>query len=194
MVKLMARETRADLESLRLIVSQLNGALAEASGVVQDVDRYLAEQFDIGVWALTRPFDSQRTAGDDGRDLIVTSHLAYGKVAGRNRVHVLTAVLDRAEGSDQYTQIVSEERNPWPLCPREVKLHSFAMLPELLGTLAAKAEEIASQTCRTSEAVRHLIETMGRHGDGYSEPALVGNGVGSDPDAGLFRRSRNNHH
>src|SRR5262245_29002501 len=188
----MARESRADLESLRLVVSQLNGALSEASGVVQDVDRYLAEQFDIGVWAITRPFDSQRTTGEDGRDLIVTSHLAYGKVAGRSRVHVLMAVLDKSDGSDQYTQIVSEERTPWPLCPREVKIHSFAMMPELLGTLAAKAEEIASQTCRTSETVRHLLETMGRHGDGYGEPALVGNGVGSsDLDSGLFRRPRN---
>jgi hypothetical protein len=190
MVIPMAREPRADLDSLRAIVSQLNGAVAEASGVVQDVDRYLAEEFDIGVWAISRPFDSQRTSGDDGRELLVTSHLAYGKVAGRTRLHILTATLDKGEGSDQYTQIVAEERTPWPLCPRDIKLHSFAMLPELLGTLAAKAEEIAAQTSRTSETVRHLLETMGRHGEDHGEPALVANGVGMDQDPGLFRRSR----
>src|SRR5690348_11253576 len=118
MVVNMARETRADLDSLRVIVSQLNGALSEASGVVQDVDRSLAEEFDIGVWAISRPFDSQRASADDGRELLVTSHLAYGKVAGRTRIHVLTATLEKAEGTDQFTQIVAEERTPWPLCPR----------------------------------------------------------------------------
>src|SRR3954470_24278655 len=100
MVRLMARESRADLESLRLIVSQLNGALAEASGVVQDVDRYLAEEFDIGVWAISRPFDSQRSSGDDGRELMISSHLAYGKAAGRSRIHILAATLEQGEGSD----------------------------------------------------------------------------------------------
>lgn len=187
----MARETRADLDSLRVIVSQLNGALSEASGVVQDVDRYLAEEFDIGVWAISRPFDSQRAAAEDGRELLVTSHLAYGRVAGRTRIHVLTATLEKAEGSEQFTQIVAEERTPWPLCAREAKLHSFAMLPELLGTLAAKAEEIASQTTKTSETVRQLLETMGRHAGRLSESALVTNGVGAaDGDPGLFRRNR----
>jgi hypothetical protein len=190
MVISMAHESRADLDSLRVIVSQLNGALSEASGVVQDVDRYLAEEFDIGVWAISRPFDSQLTSGDDGRELMISSHLAYGKAAGRSRIHILAATLEKGEGSDQFTQIVSEERIPWPLCPRETKLHSFAMLPELLGTLASKAEEIAAQTSRTSETVRQLLETMGRHSHGYAEPALVANGVGADPDAGLFRRSR----
>lgn len=191
----MAQELRADLDSLRVIVSQLNGALAEASGVVQDVDRYLAEEFDIGVWAISRPFDSQRAVGPDGREHLISSHLAYGKAAGRSRLHILVATLERGEGTDQFTQIVTEERVPWPLCPRETKLHSFAMLPELLGALAAKAEEIAAQTSRTSETVRHLLETMGRHSHGFEEPALVGsatatNGFGADLDSGLFKRPR----
>src|SRR3954471_18001932 len=101
----MARELRADLDSLRAVVSQLNGALSEASGVVQDVDRYLAEEFDIGVWAISRPFDSQRATGEDGRELMISSHLAYGKAAGRTRLHILAATLEKGEGSDQFTQI-----------------------------------------------------------------------------------------
>jgi len=186
----MAHELSADLDSLRVIVSQLNGALAEASGVVQDVDCYLAEEFDIGVWAISRPFDSQRAASQDGRELLISSHLAYGKTAGRNRLHVLVATLERGDGSDQFTQIVNEERVPWPLCPRETKLHSFAMLPELLGTLAAKAEEIAAQTSRTSETVRQLLETMGRHSHGFEEPALIGAGVSGDREARVLSRVR----
>ena len=186
----MAREPRADLDSLRIVVSQLNNVLAEASGIVQDVDRFLSDEFDIGVWAISRPFDSQRVSGEDGRDYLVTTHLAYGKVAGRSRLHVLTATLDKNDAGDQYTQILSEERTPWPLCPREVKLHSFAMLPELLGTLALKAEEIAAQTSRTSQTVRDLLAAMGRLDptDDEAEPAIVNREEALDFN--LFKRPR----
>jgi hypothetical protein len=64
------------------------------------------------------------------------------------------------------------------------------MLPELLGTLAAKAEEIAAQTSRTSETVRQLLETMGRHSHGFEEPALIGAGVSGDRDARVLSRVR----
>jgi len=186
----MAHEPRVDLDTLKVIISQLNGAMAEASAIVQDVDRYLSEEFDIGVWAISRPFDSQRVVIENGRECVISSHLAYGKVAGRHRLHILTATLERDEATDQYTQIVAEERTPWPLCPRETKLHSFAMLPELLGALTAKAEEIATQTSRTSEVVRQLLEMMGRHSQGVTQPTLLAESSTADLDSGLFRRSR----
>ncbi len=41
-----------------------------------------------------------------------------------------------------------------------MKLQSFAMLPELLGSLAARVEEVATQTTRTVERVRDLLDAM----------------------------------
>ena len=91
------------------------------------------------------PFDSQRVLGDDDRELVVTTHLAFGRVQGKDRIYVLKATLEKNEGKENFTRIVAEDRTPWAACSREVKLQSFAMLPELLGNLAARVEEVSTR-------------------------------------------------
>ena len=82
---------------------------------------------------------STRSAiGDDDRELIVTSHLAFGRVQGKDRIYVLKATLEQDEWKENFTKIVAEDRTPWSACPRELRLQSFTMLPELLGNLAAQ--------------------------------------------------------
>jgi hypothetical protein len=158
----MAQDLHEGLDSLTAILPQLNSAVAEATAMVHAVDQFLAEELAVGPWVASRPFDTQRAIGDDGRELLVTSHLACGRVAGKYRLHILNATLDRAEGKDQFTQIVGEERTPWLSCSREVRLQSFAMLPELLSLLASKITEITTQTTRTVETVREVLKSMGR--------------------------------
>src|SRR3954454_18276545 len=159
----MAQDLVDGLESLTAILPQLNSAVAEATAMVHAVDLFLAEELVVGPWVASRPFDTQRAIGDDGRELLVTSHLACGRVAGKYRLHVLNATLDRAEGKDQFTQIVGEERTPWLSCSREVRLQSFSMLPELLSMLATKITEITNQTTKTVETVREVLKSMGRY-------------------------------
>jgi hypothetical protein len=158
----MAQDPSEGLESLSSILPQLNTAIAEATAVVHAVDLFLAEELAVGPWVASRPFDTRRALGDDGRELVVTSHLACGRVAGKYRLHILNATLDRPDGKDQYTQIVGEERTPWLSCSREVRLQSFALLPEVLSLLAAKVSEITLQTTRTVETVREVLRSMGR--------------------------------
>jgi hypothetical protein len=194
----MAHDLSDGIESLTSILPQLNSAMAEATAVVHAVDQFLAEELAVGPWVASRPFDTQRAIGDDGRELLVTSHLACGRVAGKYRVHVLNATLDRAEGKDQFTQIVGEERTPWISCTREVRLQSFSMLPELLNLLAGKINEITAQTTRTVETVREVLKSMGRYphkvndfgdpdgDDEFAAPGFVVNSAGSD----LFKRPK----
>ena len=156
----MAQELREDMDLLRVMAPQLNAATAEAAAVVQAVDQFLGEELAFGVSAASRPFDSQPALGEDSRDLLVTSHLAYGRVAGKNRLYVLKATLETNEWKEQVTKVVAEERTPWAACSREVKLQSFAMLPELLGSLATRVEEVSSQTTKTVEKVRELLLAM----------------------------------
>jgi hypothetical protein len=156
----MGQEIPEDSDTLRGIVAQLNAAAAEAGTVVQAVDLFLGDELSIGVSAASRPFDSQRAVGDDGTELVVTSHLAYGRVQGKDRLHVLKSTLEKNAWQDDVSKAVSEERTPWPACSRELKLQSFAKLPELLGTLAARVEEVTSQTARTVATVRSLIDAM----------------------------------
>jgi hypothetical protein len=185
----MAQDLSEGLESLSAILPQLNSAMAEASAVVHAVDQFLAEELAIGPWVASRPYETQRAIGEDGRELLITSHLACGRVAGKYRLHVLNATLDKPDGKDQFTQIIGEERTPWLSCSREVRLQSFAMLPEVLSLLAAKVNEIASQTTRTVETVREVLKSMGRfpsangQGPGLTVSATNGHGHdASEPD------------
>lgn len=170
----MAHELPEGLDALTAIVPQLNSAMAEATAVVHSVDQFLSEELAVGPWVASRPFDTQRAIGDDGRELLVTSHFACGRVSGKYRLHVLNATLDRADGKDQFTQIVGEERTPWLSCSREVRLQSFSMLPELLTLLASKIVEITAQTTKTVETVRGVLKSMGKFPP--VAPAVNGNG------------------
>jgi hypothetical protein len=160
MVIPMGHELQENADTLRGIVAQLNTAAAEASAVVQAVDVFLGDELSIGVSASSRPFDTQRVTGDDDSELVVTSHLAYGRVQGKERLHVLKATLAKNEWKEDFTKTVAEDRIPWSSCSREVKLQSFVKLPELLSALATRVEEVATQTSRTVETVRSLIDTM----------------------------------
>lgn len=205
----MAQDLCEGVDSLTAILPQLNTAMAEATAVVHAVDQFLAEELAVGPWVASRPFDTQRAIGDDGRELLITAHLACGRVAGKYRLHVLNATLDRAEGKDQFTQIIGEERTPWLSSSREVRLQSFAMLPELLSMLANKINEITAQTTKTVETVREVLKSMGRypststcsglnagagmggshgesHDEGYASSGIVVNSAGSD----LFKRPK----
>jgi hypothetical protein len=204
----MAQDTFEGLDSLTAVLPLLNTAMAEATAVVHAVDQFLAEELAVGPWVASRPFDTQRAIGDDGRELLVTSHLACGRVAGKYRLHILNATLDRADGKDQFTQIIGEERTPWLSCSRETRLQSFAMLPELLSMLANKINEITSQTTKTVETVREVLRSMGRypqvangsnlgsghttaspemhHDDNFATSGVMVNAPGSD----LFKRPR----
>lgn len=200
----MAHDPYEGIESLTSALPQLNSVMAEATAMIHAVDQFLAEELAVGPWVASRPFDTQRAIGDDGRELLVTSHLACGRVAGKYRLHILNATLDRAEGKDQFTQIIGEERTPWLSCSREVRLQSFAMLPDLLSLLATKINEITAQTTKTVETVREVLKSMGRYpsptgnlgggsvavdatiDDGFVTNGIMVNPVGSD----LFKRPK----
>ena len=79
---------------------------------------------------------------------------------GKDRLHVLKATLAKNEWTEDFSKTVAEDRAPWSSCPRDAKLLSFAKLPDLLSALAARVEEISSQTNRTVEMVRSLIDAM----------------------------------
>ena len=156
----MGQEPPENLDALRSMASLLNAATAEASALISAVEQYLGAEICIGVSGASPPFDSQRAMGDGERELLVTSHLAYGRVSGRDRIFILKATLEKTEWSEHFSKVVAEDHTPWDACSREVKLQSFAMLPALLGNLAARVEEVAAQTSKTVQTVRELLDAI----------------------------------
>jgi hypothetical protein len=179
----MSTDPNEDLGSLPAILPRLNAAIAEANAVVHALDQFFAEELPVGPWVTSRPFDTQRVVGEDGRELLVASHLACGRVGGAYRLHILSATLDRADGKDPYNQLVGEERTPWLACPKSTRLQSFAMLPELLGLLAAKVNEITLETNRTVETVRGILRSVLGPAVGFARVPEFGEDGEADPEA-----------
>ena len=112
----MGQDLQEDADTLRGIVGQLNAAATEASAIVQAVDIFLGDELSIGVSAASRPFDTQRVTGDDDAEVVVTSHLAYGRVQGKERLHVLKATLAKNEWKEDFTKTIAEDRIAWSAC------------------------------------------------------------------------------
>ena len=182
----MGQEFRDDqMDALRGIAAQLTAATAEASVVIQAVDHFLADELCIGVSAASRPFDSQRALGDDDRELIITSHLAFGRIQGKDRIYVLKATLEKDEWKENFTNVVAEDYTPWASCPRELKLQSFAMLPELLGNLAELSRRRGLEPRRPAPSRRRPRAHRG-HGSkppSCDPPAALDAGFGEDREA-----------
>lgn len=53
---------------------------------------------------------------------------------------------------------------PWSSCPREMKLASFASLPDLLDRMADRASEMVTRAETTAGTVRQMFEALGVEG------------------------------
>ena len=196
----MDQELHDGLDSLTAVLPRLDAVMAGATDLVRAVDRFLVEELPVGPWLASRPFDSQRTVGEDGRELRLTTHLACGRVDCVYRIHVLRATLDRPEGHESFSQVVAEERTIWHACPPEIRLQAFVLLPELLGLLAGKINEITTQTARAIDTVRAMLgsipsrESRSRDfdtlPDGAEPPSLPTSGEEGPARGELFKRTR----
>src|SRR5262245_52693989 len=125
----MTKELREKLAALRAIAPALNKATDEATAIVEKVEHLLGQELNIGIRATSNAFeceDSIEIDDDDDRtewDIRKASMLAYGRVAGTYRIHVVTDVSrkDRSFYRGDY-ETISSEQTPWNSCPRETKL------------------------------------------------------------------------
>lgn len=167
----MTEELKMKLAKLRTLAPELNKATDEATAVVQAVERMLGPELSLGISADvcfdTWPAEGYEREGDDEHRLdevpTVFAVLVYGRVDGRFCLHVLEET--RREGTNDRGHptyfTLAVERTPWSSCPRDVKLKSFAALPDLLGEICDEVENLTAESVKTSKAARDLIEAMG---------------------------------
>jgi hypothetical protein len=119
------------------------------------VEKFLVEELRIGVSAEVGYEELPAGTDEDNRTLKVRHALAFGRVGGSFRIHVVRETIDVDDGTSARTTL-AEERMLWPSCPRETKLKAFEKLPDLLDQIIEEAERLA----RTSEATRIKVDAM----------------------------------
>ena len=135
-------DLRKQVAGLRAIAAKLKAATEEAGQIVPTVEALLREKGSPGLAAESSPFAEAQVEPDDEVERSTASRLAYGRMAGKHRLHFRKTFLVRPRSAAGAAwEPAGDERTAWSSCPREVKLESFVKLPELLGAISRKAGE-----------------------------------------------------
>jgi hypothetical protein len=152
----MTDELKRRMARLREIAPRLNAATDQASKLVTQVEKFLVDELHIGVSAQVCYEDVPAGIDDDGHALSTRHSLAFGRIGGTFRIHVVMETADLDDGSSPRTTL-SQERVLWPSCNRETKLKAFEKLPELLDKIIEEAERLARTADDTTSKVNAMI-------------------------------------
>ncbi len=166
----MTDELKRRMARLREIAPRLNSATDKASRLVAQVEKFLVEELHIGVSAEVSYDELPAGTDQDNRPLKIRHSLAFGRVGGSFRIHVVSETV-AVNGGASAEAAVAHERMPWPSCTRETRLKAFEKLPELLDKIIDAAERLAE----SSETTRVKVEAM----IADEEPVEVGSGRAS---------------
>jgi hypothetical protein len=183
----MMDELNRRMAKLREIAPRLNAATDQASKLVARVEKFLVEEIHIGVSAEVCYEELAAGTDDDNHALTIRHALAFGRVGGSFRIHVVKETVAVDDGATARTTL-AQERVLWPSCTRETKLKAFDKLSELLDKIIEEAERLA----QTSEETRFKVEAM----IGEEEPVEVVQGRGwvSESGGGWSRQLANAAH
>lgn len=165
---------REKLEALRAASSKLNASTDAAAKVVAEVEKFL-DKLGIGLSAESDVFrsepyedDDQDEAGwrdEDGNDSRpeVCYTLNYGRVGGKFRIHVATSLCGTKLDARGFAVFQERflDRTIWSSCSREMKIESFAKLPEILGKLTDRAVELSAAADEAAKTVKDVLAAMG---------------------------------
>ena len=180
----MTDELKQRVARLRAIAPRLNIATDQASRLVASVERLLVDELHIGLTARCN-FNQQDNGIDDkGNRIRVMRDLAFGRLGGSFRIHVLveSGTLD-ADGL--WSQTTDKTLVAWPSCDRETKLRAFEKLPTLLDHIINEAERLTQLADDTAAKIR--IEEMASVNE-PDEWELTGDRTYSTRDAANARR------
>jgi hypothetical protein len=166
----MTDELKRRMARLREIAPRLNSATDKASKLVAQVEKFLVEELHIGVSAEVSYEELPAGSDDENRPLKIRHSLAFGRVGGSFRIHVVSETV-AVNGGASAGATVAHERMPWPSCTREARLKAFEKLPGLLDKIIDEAERLAESSETTREKVEAMIAD--------EEPVEVGSGRAS---------------
>jgi hypothetical protein len=153
----MVNDLRQAVNNLRALAPQLNNAVEEANRVVAVVERFLAQECQLGVEA-----DVPVSYNEKGKAVLL---MRYGAFEGGFRI-----VLTHSDGDSRFVTC------PWAQCNRSEKLKSFPALPKLLMAVAKAVEAQIDSTSVTVTTVTQIMSALAQpihHGEVQTLPDLA---------------------
>lgn len=156
----MTEELRKSLERIRDLTPKLNTVTNEASASVQRVEEYLAKHsvgLPASVW-----IDGEELPDD----CLIRRYLCYDRVGTKFRIAVETKLVERASAEGQMLRADDASRESrqdivaWSSCPRDLKLSSIRLLPDLLDEIANEIERVSKEAKPAIAAVKKVAKAM----------------------------------
>ena len=152
----MTDEVQSSLQKLRQTIPKLNKMSDEAAAIVQRVETLLRDEWSVGIHGYTLYERSVDTIedGDVSVSGEVLKALVFTRIEGTFRIGVC---IDEYRGEDGAGGLISSVTVPWDQCDRSTKLASFAQLPQLLASMASKAERACQEVKVASKTMEQLL-------------------------------------
>lgn len=143
----MVADINQSLKKLHSLASELNKAADDATVLVRDIEKLLAQDLNLSVAAEVHA-PSVVSQADE-------AYLSYTRVGGKFRIAVTHWEIRGAKTLDETWRSVSEI--PWLECSRDVKLQSFPELPRLLEEIIKQAGLALESLSKATPAVKELL-------------------------------------
>jgi hypothetical protein len=138
---------------LRQVSSQLNQATDDAAKMVAEVETFLNNECSVGVPASVEFAEDRSVAATP-----IKRYLSYARVNGKFRIAITSVAFVVDEDGDD----VQKELEPiaWPSAPRDYKLASIAVMPELLKAIVSEAAMKIEKASGAVDAVSEVLSAL----------------------------------
>jgi hypothetical protein len=150
----MSEKLRPPTARLLATSEALNHLTDEAAALVQETEKFLIEECSIGIETYFPYWEQQEEEFGCGK----AAYLAFTRIQGKFRL--IVSEVCTIQGEPQ-----SAEETVWASCPRQKKLESIAVLPDLLNKIADLADQQVKRTAKMLGTVRDHLAAMKAKGD-----------------------------
>jgi len=160
----MTKELQKALQTLRDMSPKLNEATDRANELVAAVEAFLNKECSIGIGARVLFRETKRQELDPNDDertqtVEVEEWLVYERIGPG--YHIGIALTELVGGlAESYRADIGVL--PWSQEDRDTKLASFAVLPDLLQTIAENVGAVVDKTDGVIDVVAKLTDALGK--------------------------------
>ena len=180
----MTENLRKSIETIRNLSPKLNAATDDAHKTVVAVEKFLNEECSVGLpvrVVLPTPMTISAFGAVDADDGTTTTFLAYERLDGKFRIAVRVLTFELEKDEEGIYQVNSIESIPWVSAPREQKLKTFNLLPELLKVVASESQRMIDSSSETNETMNQILDAMAINRSPHEDSGVSSERDESDP-------------